>query len=329
MSEIETDKKHQPVKKAALGRGLGSLLGGQEGSFAKNASGLQEVTHVPLPPAAPPATINAVPPELRIWNLSIDKLSGNLKQPRKVFEKAALAELAASIKQKGILQPIVVRKIKENLFEIIAGERRWRAAQQAGLHEVPVIIKQTKEQEALELALIENIQREDLNPVEEAEAYALLMREYNMTQQEVADRVGKDRATVANIVRLNQLSDEVKQMLLRREISLGQAKIVLSLSEENLQNQAARQIKEGRLTVRQAEALIARLKNTPAEISVEPSHEPSPDILVKSVAEELQKRMGTRVSIDYVEGKGKLAVYFYSKDELNQIIDKLRLAWPN
>ncbi|MCB0412034.1 MAG: ParB/RepB/Spo0J family partition protein, partial [Bdellovibrionales bacterium] len=173
MSEVEVNhserKPSHNSKKPALGRGLGSLLGGQEGSFAKNTEGLKEITK----PASPAQS--SIPAGLRIWMLPVEQLKGNENQPRKHFEKEALQELASSIRQKGILQPIVVRKLAENRYEIIAGERRWRAAQLAGQHEVPVIIKDLPDQAALEMALIENIQREDLNPIEESEAYSYLM----------------------------------------------------------------------------------------------------------------------------------------------------------
>lgn len=345
MSNLEADKgkKSLPPKKTGLGRGLGSLLGGQEGSFSKNSDGLNVIDKAlkdspsqqsealkqgfkETSAAKSEAPAPRIPDTARIWNIGIDKLKGHPHQPRKIFDSDALRELSQSIKEQGILQPIVARKMSEGNFQIVAGERRWRAAQLAGLHEVPVILKETEDRKALELALIENIQREDLSPIEEAEAYSHLMQEYNLTQQEVADKVGKDRATVANVLRLLNLVPAVREMLSKGEISMGQAKVLLSIPDPQTQKEVAQKVRKNQLTVRQTEQLILKLKN---------KSEPSPNMesidvsksLAEGVAQELQRLLGTRVSIDYSQGKGKISIYYYSDEEFNQVTDKLRDSW--
>lgn len=349
MKKEESQRKPAPQKRTSLGRGLGSLLGGQEGSFSKNADGLNNIIDKSLtdspsqtnsamkqgfvetekkPVSTPPPqeVRPQIPETARIWTVPVDKLKGNPNQPRRVFEPEALKELANSIKEKGILQPIVARKLKTGQFEIVAGERRWRAAQQAGLHEVPVILKITEEQNALELALIENIQREDLNPIEEAQAYSHLIKEYKLTQQEVADKVGKDRATVANVLRLMQLGPQVREMLAQGEISIGHAKVLLSVADPVLQKNIAQKVRKSQLTVRQTEQLVLK-SITPPEKEKDMESIDVAQSLVKGVAEELQKLLGTRVSIDYSKGKGKISVYYYSDDEFNEIIDGMRDSW--
>lgn len=217
MSEQKEITAKKTPKKTALGRGLGSLLG--------NSTPIEEEPLTKLPPmksetnsALKEGFIESpaqpkIPDTARVWKIAVDKIYPNVNQPRQVFDAEPLKELSASIREKGVLQPIVARKMPDGGYEIIAGERRWRAAQQAGLHEVPVILKESDDQEAMELALIENIQRADLNPVEEAEAYAHLIKKYNLTQQKLAEQVGKDRVTIANTMRLLNLAPEVRVMV--------------------------------------------------------------------------------------------------------------------
>jgi ParB family chromosome partitioning protein len=277
------------------------------------------VTTGPAPaPAAP-----IVPPHLRIWMIPIEKIFPNPNQPRQVFDKEPLDELAASIKEKGIIQPLLVRKSEDDTFEIIAGERRWRAAQIAGLKEVPAILKQSEGQEVLELALIENIQRENLNPVEESEAYDFLMKKYNLTQQDLANKVGKERATVANMLRLLQLQPGVRQMLSRGELSMGQAKVLLSITDGKLQEKLAEKAKGESLSVRALEKLVAKTK----EDHGKPEKEDLPGKAARALQEELQKLLGSKVQLDYNNGKGKIVINFYSDQELNQIADTLRDSW--
>jgi len=264
-----------------------------------------------------------IPEKNRIWNIPIENIRANKDQPRKHFEKEALDELSASIKEKGILQPILLKKTAPDRYEIIAGERRWRAAQKAALQEVPAIIRDLDDQEVLELALIENIQRRDLNPIEEAEAYDLLMKRFELTQQAVADRVGKERATVANLLRLLQLTPEVREMMMSGQISQGQAKVLLSLQDKKDQVEMALRVKAENLSVRALEKLIHKRKvedETPEPVEVKPKSAAQ----MSTLKEELQKHLGSRVDIEYHSGKGKLKLYFYSDEQLNQIVDRLR-----
>ncbi|MCB0355959.1 MAG: ParB/RepB/Spo0J family partition protein, partial [Bdellovibrionales bacterium] len=266
-----------------------------------------------------------VPDHMRVWQVRTDRIVANKEQPRKIFIDEELESLTASIKEKGILQPITVRKLAEDKFEIIAGERRWRAAQRAGLQEVPVLLKDVDDSTSLELALIENIQREDLNPVEEAEAYFHLIKKYKMTQQQLAEKIGKERATVANVLRLLNLSPEVRKMVASCEISLGQAKALMALSDPKKQKSLAIKARDNQLSVRAVEKLVAKYRDSKKE---EPTEQ---DILkdksVETLRVELQRMLGTKVSIDYNTGKGKISIAFYSDEELNGIIDKIRESW--
>jgi ParB family chromosome partitioning protein len=261
---------------------------------------------------------------LRIWQVPIEKIEANPDQPRQIFEQEPLQELSNSIREKGIIQPLLLRKKGEG-FEIIAGERRWRAAQLAGLKEVPALLKETEDQETLELALIENIQRENLNPIEEAEAYEFLIKKYNLTQQELAHKVGKDRATVANLLRLLGLDPAVRQMVSKNELSMGQAKVLLSLGEKQLQVKMAEKARSESLSVRALEKLVAKPK--PAAPAEQSEDDQLRAMLAKDLGEEIQKLIGTKVNLDYDKGKGKLTIHFYSDSELNQIADRLRTSW--
>lgn len=304
-------------KKNRLGRGLGSLLGSTEivnNSVPAQAPSINSATQL----------TDIAPPEARIWKMSVEKLKPSEFQPRNHFDKEALTELANSIKQNGILQPITVRKSAAGGFEIIAGERRWRAAQIAGLHEVPVIVHQMNDQTALELAIIENIQREDLNPIEEAEAYQKLMTDFGLTQQQVADKVGRERATVANALRLLVLPQIIRDYVIRKEISAGHAKVLLSLEDRNKQIALAELVKKQGLSVRKLEKLVAKNQTADVPEAGEVITSNVTQRLISGLSEELQKLLGTKVSIDYQNSKGKIAIHFYSDDELTQIIDKLK-----
>lgn len=349
MSEATTPQK-AAAKNKGLGRGLGSLLGAtSEGAFSKTTPAAEKVLETltrEMPSQADPAIQQGiietakpaevteapkpaapqVPNHLRIWQIPIEKIWPNPNQPRQIFEKEALQELADSIKEKGIIQPLLVRKADDEGFEIIAGERRWRASQLAGLKEVPAIIKESEEQEVLELALIENIQRENLNPVEEAEAYDFLIKKYNITQQELAKKVGKDRATVTNVLRILQLQPGVRQMMSRGEISLGQAKVLLAIEDARLQENLANRAKNGGLSVRALEKLVAKAKTGGAQ---EAEKEDARSKAAQTLGEELQKLIGSKVNLEYNEGKGRIVIHFYSDSELNQIADTLRDSWRN
>lgn len=320
-------------KKKGLGRGLGSLLGGSQPESTPtpnqtirtaadyNQANSAQQAQMQRPQQQSVVAAAPVDPESKIWKVAIEKLMPGEFQPRRSFEKTTLQELAASIKESGILQPIVARRIASGKLEIVAGERRWRAAQIAGLTEVPVILKTFADKEALELAIVENIQREDLNPLDEAEAYQRLVEEFKMTQQQVADRVGKERATVANSLRILSLPVEVKEMIATKEITLGHAKVLLSVETQEQQKDLAKKIKDEKLSVRALEKLASKKPIQPAT-----EKNAGVDTLIQDLEQKLQKTMGTKVTIDYSKGKGKLSVYFYSDDELNEITDQLLLG---
>lgn len=315
-------------KKSGLGRGLGSLLGAESehGAFSKTTAEEKSPILPPRTKAMEEGFIEAprVPDHLRIWQLAIENLEPNPNQPRQIFSKEALLELSNSIREKGVIQPILVRKKINGKFEIIAGERRWRAAQMAGLTEVPAVLKESHDQEVLELALIENIQRENLNPIEEAEAFEYLMSKHNLTQQDLAVKVGKDRATVANLLRLLNLQPEVRKMVSEGELSLGQAKVLLSVTDPSLQRDLALKTKKESLSVRALEKLVVKPRESNQAISEPESLRKK---LAQNVQEEMQKLLGSKVGIDYAQGKGKISIHFYSDDELNQIVERLRTAW--
>jgi ParB family transcriptional regulator, chromosome partitioning protein len=296
-----------------------------------------------IKPAMSPTAIslvqqNEVPAESRVWNIAIDKIVPGIFQPRKTFEKEKIEELAQSIRENGILQPIAVRKRPAGGYEIIAGERRWRAAQAAGLHEVPALIKNISDRETLQLAIIENVQRQDLDPIEEADGYARLIKEFGYSQQEVATRVGKERATVANSLRLNSLPQSIKDMISLGKVSTGHAKVLLSLDNQNKQIELAQELIAKELSVRALEVLVKqeKFKNETAELN---SHsdtqnlkaglsamDPKQDLrksLAQELANQLQKKLGTKVAIQYNEGRGNLNIQFYTDDQLNQIFEML------
>ncbi|MFN8792555.1 MAG: ParB/RepB/Spo0J family partition protein [Bdellovibrionales bacterium] len=327
MSELSNESSN---KRKGLGRGLGSLLGGEAAPAPSTKS--EATPSKPNPAEAKAAVISA--PEIsaqqhhgdKIWTLSIEKLKSGRYQPRKEFNKESLSELAQSIREHGILQPIVARPSGAGSFEIVAGERRWRAAQAAGLHEVPVIIKAFDDQKTLELSLIENLQRQDLNPIEEAEGYQRLLSEFKLTQEQVAERVGKERATVANSLRLLKLAPEVRELLQRGQISAGHAKVLLAVTDPQLQKKLAHQVTQQHLSVRSLEGLLkSQLKPTPGPSEAASLQQANvTQRLITGLSEELQKLLGTKVTIDYLNSKGKLSVYFYSDDELSQVVEKLR-----
>jgi ParB family chromosome partitioning protein len=279
--------------------------------------------------AAPVQTVQApINTEGKVWQVAIDKLTSGQYQPRKTFEKEALQQLSQSIKENGILQPIIARKVVGGRLEIVAGERRWRAAQAAGLHEVPVLIKNFDDQETLELAIIENIQREDLNPIEEAEGYSRLITEFKMSQQQVADKVGRDRATVANAVRLLALPGEAKKMIGEGALSVGHAKVLLSLADSKKQLELAKKVISEKISVRKLEKMVADAQNPSSSLESDSAIEENvTQRLISGLCDELQKILGTKVNIDYANSKGKIAVHFYSDDELTQIVDRLKEGW--
>jgi ParB family transcriptional regulator, chromosome partitioning protein len=252
------------------------------------------------------------------FSCPIEDIRPNKGQPRKTFATEKLEELAASIREKGIIQPLVVRK-KADHYELIAGERRWRAAQKAGLRDVPVVIQDVSDDTALEMALIENIQREDLNAVEEAEAYLALLDKFELSQEELAKRVGKERSTVTNALRLLKLPTEIKRDIVEDRIAMGHARALLALDTPEQMKQAREQIIGGHLTVRATESLVKRLKaNRPAK-SV-----PKPDPHVTDLVEQLKRHFKARIAIRQSGKKGKIEIHYTSPDELNRILDIIK-----
>ncbi len=319
MEITQNTQKNIQKKKSGLGRGLGSLLG----DMGRDSSDIHSEVI--------PETKAEVPEQGRVLLADVSQLAGNPDQPRRSFDPDKLRELSQSIKEKGIIQPILVRPGKEkNTYEIIAGERRWRAAQLAGLQEVPILIKESDDKTTLEIALIENIQRADLGPLEEAEAFYRLVNEYHMTQSEVAQKVGKERATVANAIRLLDLPKDVRDMLKSQEITVGHAKVILSLPSQADQISIAREVIKKRLSVRATEKLVSASLSQSHLIEHELGTDKEEGIqrLASRIAEDLQKNLGTKVQIDYRDQKGKLTLHFYSDEELNKLVDKLKRPTP-
>lgn len=288
-----------PTKRRGLGRGLDALL-----------------TSVPKDSSVNPSSD---PQESELQKLPIEQLHPGKYQPRKDMSNDALIELSNSIKSQGIIQPIVVRQIDNEKYEIIAGERRWRAAQLASLDLVPCLVKDVPDESAVAIALIENIQREDLNAMEEAIALERLLIEFELTHQEVADIVGKSRTTVSNLLRLNNLNNEVKTFLEHGDIEMGHARALLALSDEE-QNNTARIIVAKELSVRETEALIKKLQEPAKE---EKAKEVDPD--TQSLEQNLSEKIGSQVSISHnKKGKGKLVISYTNLEELDGIIAKFR-----
>lgn len=254
--------------------------------------------------------------------VKITKIEPNREQPRKNFDEDALQELAESIKQFGLLQPILVQD-RKTYYEIIAGERRWRAAKLAGLKEVPVIIRDYTEQEIVEISLIENIQREDLNPIEEALAYKRLLTEFNLKQDEVAERVSKSRTAVTNSMRLLKLSDKVQQMIIDDMISTGHARALITIEDPDEQYAIAQRVFDEKMSVRDIEKLVKNL-NKPEKPKKEIVEDKSLDIIYQDLEEKLKQKLGTKVAIaSKGNGSGKIEIEFYSHDDLDKIVDLL------
>jgi ParB family chromosome partitioning protein len=291
-------------KRPALGRGLGALIPAAPPPRAASPA-------VETPPSRPAAT----PQEL-----DIDLLTPNPRQPRTFIEESRLDELAQSIRANGVIQPVLVRRV-DGRYEIVAGERRWRAAQRAGLLKVPVVIREIPDEQLLQVALIENIQRENLNPIEEAVAYRRLSDELHLSQEAIAQAVGKDRATIANYTRLLRLPPEVKNDLASAALSMGHARAILALPDEAAQRRIARDVIARALSVRDTEALVRRETAPPA--AVEPS---KPDPNTRAAEEQLRMALGTRVRIVRRTRGGRIEVDFTSEDELQRLFEQLTSA---
>jgi len=280
------------MQKQALGKGLGALI--------PDLSSLNDKERKAL----------------GIHEIELDKIVPNEYQPRKTFLDDSLKELASSIKEHGVIQPIIVHRIGTN-YGLIAGERRWRASRLAGLKTITALVKEATKRELIEQALIENIQREDLNPLEAAEAYKRLQDEFRLTQEDLAKRVGKERSTVTNFLRLLSLPKEVKHDLAAGNLSMGHAKALLSMERVRDQVQAAALIVKKGMSVREAEAFASRVKHPPAEKKPRQSHE------LKVVEEKLKKSLGTKVSIAAKAKGGRIVIEYYSNEELDRILEKI------
>ncbi len=252
--------------------------------------------------------------------IDINKVEPNREQPRHNFDEDALMELSDSIKQFGILQPLLVQE-QGDYYEIIAGERRWRAAKMAGLKKVPVIIKKYTEQEVVEISLIENIQRENLNPIEEAAAFKRLLTEFDLKQDEVAERVSKSRTAVTNSMRLLKLGEKVQQMVIDDMISTGHARALLALEDEELQYKTAMQIFDEKLSVRETEKLVRSLKNKKEKKNIK-KQEPENSFIYKDIEERMKSIIGTKVVVNSKsKDKGKIEIEYYSDEELERILE--------
>ena len=296
-----------PIKKKGLGKGLDSLI--PDNKSMKSVT--SEKTVESKEDAAAKSGVQV---------MKIKEVEPNRDQPRKNFDEDALLELSDSIKQFGVLQPLLVRKRKD-YYEIIAGERRWRAAKLAGVKEVPVIEKEYTDQEILEIGLIENIQRENLNPIEEAIAYKRLLEEFNLKQDEVAERVSKSRTAVTNSMRLLKLSDKVQQMIIDDMISTGHARALLAIDDPELQYTLANKIFDEKLSVRETEKLVKEIKNPKKPKEKKPV---ANSFIYQDLEEKMKSVFGTKVSIaSKGKGKGKIEIEYYSDDELEHLFDMM------
>ena len=296
-----------------LGKGLDALIPNKAGGPSKEPA--KKTRSAVVKKDKPTEKDNLAAERL----VKISSVEPNLNQPRRHFDEDALLELSESIKQYGVLQPLLVSDKKDN-FEIIAGERRWRAAKMAGLKEVPVVVKEFTDQEIVEISLIENIQREDLNPIEEAMAYKRLMEEFHLKQDEIADRVAKSRTAVTNSMRLLKLSSKVQEMVIADMISAGHARALLGISDEALQETTAMKVFDEKLSVRETEKLVKNLVSPAKKIKTE--RNTAEDAIYESLEEKMKGIMGTKVSIQQKKNnKGKIEIEYYSRDELERIID--------
>lgn len=302
--------------KKGLGKGLDSLIADKVSTKVETKKENDKKTESEHPADAVMMDINKVEP--------------NRDQPRKKFDEDALLELAESIKQFGVLQPLLVQE-RDNYYEIIAGERRWRAAKFAGVKEIPVIIKKLTEQEIMEISLIENIQREDLNPIEEALAYKKLLTEFHLKQDEVADRVSKSRTAVTNAMRLLKLNEKVQQMVIDEMLTTGHARALLGIEDQEKQYVVAQKIFDEKLSVRDTEKLVKSIQNEKKIKKEEKTKlDPKLEAIYHDLEEQLKGILGTKVSINPKDAKkGKLEIEYYSQDELDRIIDLIRTAQNN
>lgn len=280
------------MEKKALGKGLDALL--------------------------PPARLSRAEDTADVQRIPIDQIVPNRYQPRQTFLQQELTELTASIKESGVIQPIMVRRKGDGVYELIAGERRWRASKEAGLTVIPAVLKNCTDQESLLLALVENLQREDLNPMETARAYSRMMKEFGLTQEAVAAKVGRDRSSVANFIRLTHLPLDLQGLVEGGTLSTGHAKALLSLSTPEAQLRVAKLVTAGNLSVRQTEKLVEQ-----SIITKQPVARPPRTTQWRDLEDRLQKRLGTKVTIHPRGQGGKLVIHYFSSDELDGVVETL------
>jgi ParB family chromosome partitioning protein len=281
------------TKRMALGKGLGALLP----EFGQ---------------AEPGAFLHC----------GIEEIIPNRSQPRKHFDESKLQELAESIKEKGILEPLIVRRTDQG-YELIVGERRWRAAQKVGMKEVPIMVKEVKGKEAFEISLIENLQREDLNPIEAAEAFKHLIDEFNLSQEDLSKRIGKDRSTITNVLRLLKLPSEVRNQLLQNRITSGHARAILSLENKEKQKELCALIIKKDLSVREAEAIAKRWSEKPQKTIAPVRRKGDLESQLSSLQDSLRKYLGTRVQITQKDKKGEIEIEYYSHEDLERIVETI------
>ena len=305
-----------PTKKG-LGRGLNQLIPTGDEARTKSKSTPGETTKT-----ITKEVVKEVVKEVE-QKVKITQIEPNKSQPRKQFDEDALQELADSIKQYGVLEPLIVTK-KGKFYEIIAGERRWRAARLAGVKEVPVVIREYTDREIMEISLIENIQREDLNPIEEALAYESLFNEYSLTQEEVAEKVSKNRSTIANSLRLLKLCDEVRQMIIEDKLTTGHARALIPIEDAELQTEAANFIFDNKLSVRDTEIYIKKLLSIPKESKENIVATNDLSIFYNDIESRLKDILGAKIAIKSKNNeKGKIEINYYSQDELERITEML------
>lgn len=306
------------MAKKGLGKGLGAIFG--EDVVKEN----KEETEKKAKAKAEAKVAEEMDEKGRILMLKLDLVQPNKEQPRKTFDEEKINELAESIKNYGVLQPLLVQK-NDSFYEIIAGERRWRAAKAAGLKEVPAVLKEYSKQEAMEISLIENVQRADLNPIEEALGYKQLIDEFGLTQEEIAVRVAKSRTVITNTMRLLKLDEQIQNMLVQGVITSGHARALLSLEDTQMQLKAAKEILDKKLSVRETERLVKRLQK---EASGEKKKEKKKDETLALIYQDLEDRMksvmGTKVSIHNKDkNKGRIEIEYYSEAELERIVEMI------
>ena len=306
------------MAKKGLGKGLGAIFG--EDVVKEN----KEETEKKAKAKAEAKAAEEMDEKGRILMLKLDLVQPNKEQPRKTFDEEKINELAESIKNYGVLQPLLVQK-NDSFYEIIAGERRWRAAKAAGLKEVPAVLKEYSKQEAMEISLIENVQRADLNPIEEALGYRQLIDEFGLTQEEIAVRVAKSRTAITNTMRLLKLDEQIQNMLVQGVITSGHARALLSLEDTQMQLKAAKEILDKKLSVRETERLVKRLQK---EASGEKKEEKIKDETLALIYQDLEDRMksvmGTKVSIHNKDKhKGRIEIEYYSEAELERIVEMI------